>query len=283
MTHRNRLTALALAGGLLFGAAATAAAQDAAMPDASGTLVGDHGGAYQTWDVTLPASTDVTLTLMHWPCVTGKAIGLNVWGPSGKLASSWESNACTQKASFNTGSGGSAQIQLFNYLHGVGTWWSLDAEGITLGAAPAPAAAPAVAAAAPAADTTMAAAAPAAAPAAAAPAPAAAPAAASASVMAGGTVFGDSGGAYADHNLTVEEGKMYSVEMTVGLDRGGAWPGVGFDVWGPGGKRIAQGMWTDADTVAASFTADGNVVYLIKVHNYHHGLTAWYSLDAKAK
>jgi hypothetical protein len=278
MTHRNRLTALALTGGLLLGAAATAAAQEAAMPDASGTLVGDTGGAYQTWEVTLPASTDVSLTLMHWPCNTGKAIGLSVWGPSGKLASSWEKDACTQSASFNSGAGGNAQIQLYNYLHGVGTWWSLDAEGVALSGMAAPAAAAPMAAAVPAADTTtttMAAAAPA--------APAApAPAGGASAVMAGGTVFGDSGGAYAEHNLAVEEGKNYTVEMTVGLDWGGTWPGVGFDVWGPGGHRIARGTWTDQDTVSASFTADGNVVYLIKVHNYHHGLTAFYSLDAKA-
>lgn len=296
MPNLNRPIVLLLALALVFGMATTAMAQDeaAATPDASGTLVGDTGGAYQTWNLSLPSNQDVTLTLTHWPCNTGGAIGLNVWGPSGKLAGSSASDACTEMASFNTGDGGSATIQLYNYMHGVGTWWALDAEGISLGAAPAAPAAPAATEAEAATDSTAAAGENAMAgesamtdttattEAAAAPAAPAAAAPAAGSLSVGDSLFGDAGGAYDNYNLTVQEGSSYTVEMTIGTDRGGNWPGVGFDVWGPSG-HVARGSWVDNDTLSATFTANGDVVYLIQPYNYHHGLTLFYSLEAMAQ
>jgi hypothetical protein len=67
--------------------------------------------------------------------------------------------------------------------------------------------------------------------------------------------------------------------MTAGTDWGGTWPGVGFDVWGPGG-RVASGKWTSHNVVEATFTATGNVVYLVQPYNYHHGLTLFYTLES---
>jgi hypothetical protein len=264
--------ALFAGAALALSTTATAAAQGTGA--LTGTLVGDSGGAYQTWNVTLPADTKVTLTLSHWPCQTGESVGLNVWGASGLLAHSWESDACTQKAWFNSGSGGMAEIQLFDYLHGVGTWWSLSAEGITLGgsapAQPAPVAAEAKPA--EAAGTTMSAST-----AAATTTTAAAPKASS-GLLATDTIFGDTAGAFDNYNLTVEEGKSYTVRMTVGTDWGGNWPGVGFDVWGPQG-HVASGAWTSTNTLEATFKATGNVVYLVQPFNYHHGLTLFYTIE----
>jgi hypothetical protein len=218
------------------------------------------------------------------------AVGLNVWGPSGKLASSSHSDSCTEKAWFNTGDGGQAEIQLYDYLHGIGTWWSVAASGISLGAAPAPAAMDtsaemtstsdtsmadesmaatseetAAGETSMAADTTMAGE-----ESMAGEAAMAAPTSGDSTINATDTLFGDSGGAFDNYNLTVEEGKTYTVEMTVGTDAGG-----------PSGM-VAQGTWMDNDTVSATFTADGNVVYLIQPYNYHHGLMAFYSLEAAA-
>jgi hypothetical protein len=228
----------------------------------------------------------VKLTVNHWPCNTGSSVGINVWGPSGKVASSSAKDACTQEVSYNTGAGGATEVQLYNYNHGVGTWWSLTAEGLAIGGPPAAAAAPAAPATtatttmtttATTGATTTAAAAPAA-PAAA--APAAAPAPGAGTLSASGTVFGNNGGAYADHNVTVQEGKKYHATMTVGADAGGKWDGVGFNVWGPSG-HITKGAYTSPTTIEADFTADGDVVYLVQPYNYHHGLTVWYALEVK--
>jgi hypothetical protein len=254
--------------------------------------VGDTGGAYQTWTTNAPANTDVTITVNHWPCNTGSSVGVNVWGPTGKLASSWAKDACTQEAKYNTGAGGATEVQLYNYNHGVGTWWSLMAEGLAIGGPAAPAAPAAAAAdtasttmdsatttAATTSTTTMAATDMAATTTATTTTAAPAAPAGAGTLSVGGSVFGNGGGAYVDHNLTVEEGKKYHVTMTVSPDAGGKWNGVGFNVWGPSG-HIAMGSYTSSNTIEADFTADGNVVYLIQPYNYHHGLNVWYALEA---
>ncbi len=271
-----------LAAVVLTAAVSLVAAQEASPAGAlSGTFVGDRGGAYVVVEVDLPAATDVTITLEHWPCQTGRAIGINVWGPGGLLARSRERNACTQVARFNSGDGGKATIQAFNYLHGVGTWYSLSAEGITLPGAVAPAAAaeapaapaPAEAEAAPAEPVEAKVEAPAAAEAAPAPAPAAAV------KVEGATVLGNLGGAYGVHELAVTAGHTYKVTMTYGLDRGGEWKSVGFHVWCPSGWA-ASGRKVTWETKQATFTAAEDGVCGIQVYNYHHGVTLFYSLEA---
>lgn len=288
---RAGVLGLVLAGSL----AGTTLAQMAAEGSVSGTLVGDRGGAHVTWDVTLPASTDVTLKLAHWPCNTGQSISFAVWGAASKIAGSRQHDACTQSAMFNTGAGGAAKIQLSNYLHGVGTWYTLTAEGMTLpGTMPAPSAAPAAGAttteaepaptaapgaAAPKAADMMTDAAPAAAMAPAAAAPAAAPAA-SINVQ-DQTLLGNSGGASANYDLMVKEGQTYTVKMHYGTDMGGTWPAIGFKVWGPNGW-VASSHAAGSGHAEATFTATGDVKYSIQVYNYHHGVTAFYGIEAMA-
>jgi hypothetical protein len=277
---------------------ATVAAQEAApaaeapMPSGSisGTMVGDRGGAYVTLEVALPADTDVTLKLEHWPCLTGGAVGVNVWTADGWLAQSEEADACTQEASFNTGAGGPASIQVFNYLHGIGTWYSLTAEGITLpGAMPAaPAEVAPAEEAAPVAEAEEAEeAVPAEEAAAAEPAEEAeeaaemmpvAPAPAGKVMVEDATLFGNSGGAFASYDLAVMAGKEYEVTMTYGADLGGEWKAVGFNVWCASGWA-AQGAKVDMDTKEATFTADADGTCQIQVYNYYEGLTVFYSLE----
>jgi len=281
MNSKLRFGVMLVALGLALVAAGPAFAQAT-----SGTTYGNSGGAYNTWNMDLPADTDVTLSLQHWPCLTGTSVGINVWGADGLLATSTEKDACTQEATFNTGDGGAAEIQMYDYLHGVAMFWSLQADGIALGAAPA---APVEATAEEATtegattagatteeatteETTT--------EAATVETTAAEETSGAASLTESATLFGDIGGAHDSYDLAVEEGKSYHVSMTVGTDRGGQWNGVGFDVWGPGGEHIASGKHTAFNVIEATFTADGNVVYLIQPYNYHHGLTAFYSLEA---
>lgn len=290
MHMRTRASVLGLAAaGMLAG---TAMAQMAAEGALSGTLVGDRGGAHMAWDVTLPANADVTIKLAHWPCNTGQSISFAVWGAASKLASSHQHDACTQSAMFNTGAGGMAKLQMSNYLHGVGTWYTLTAEGMTLPEAmPAPSAAPAAAS-----TTTEDEPAPAPPPAAAAPKAAdmMTDTSASAPAMAAGamapaasinaqdqTLLGNSGGASASYDLMVKEGQSYTVKLHYGTDMGGTWPGIGFKVWGPNGW-VASSHATGSGSAEAMFTASGDVKYTIQVYNYHHGVTAFYGIEAMA-
>jgi hypothetical protein len=276
--------------------AGTAFAQESAVSELSRTMVGDAAGAYQVWNVDLPANTDVTLTLSHWPCNTGPAIGIEVWGADGLMGMSSEKDACTQELSWNTGDGGPAEIKAYNYLPGVGTWWSMSATGLTLPGATAPMAAePAAegemaAEAAPAEGEMAAEAAPAegemakeAAPAEGEMAAEAAPVEAAAAPAAGtvsvdnAVLYGTEGGGIMKYDFLAEGGKTYDVTMTYGSPLGGTWPGVGIKVWGLSGL-VATGS-SDGVHATASFTAGGNDQYTVEVYNYHPGLPIFYSLE----
>jgi len=275
------------------------AAQSAGI---SGTWVGDPGGALMTHELELPAATDATLTLDHWPCVTGQAIAFDLYTPSGMLASSSEASACTQSASFNTGEGGPATLKLYNHLTGVGSWYNLTAEGIDLPgatmmveeeAAPAEEVmaeeeamvedeAVAMAEETEGEEMTE-------------PAEAdmaegeamveeAAPMMTSGMLADGATLLGNIGGAQGDYMLDVVEGENYTVTMTYGTSAGGMWPGIGFRVYGPEGL-VATGAKPDLfnnDTYSATFTAGETAQYKVQVYNYIHGLMLFYSLEAMA-
>jgi hypothetical protein len=272
-----------LAAVVMVGVAAAADGQ------VSGTMVGDHGGAHMTWDLNLPAATDVTITLAHWPCDIGDAVSFDVWSATDHLASSSQATSCTQEASFNTGDGGPAKLIMHNYLHGVGTWYSLSATGIELPGAQAPA--PVVASeeakeAAPAegvattAEPVVAAVPAETVPVVVEPVAAAAPAAEGV-IVDNATVLGDIGGAYGTHVINAEAGKTYKVTMVYGTPVGGTWTGVGFKVWGPEGL-VAVGDAPDlhnANEKTATFTAESTGPYTIQVYNYHHGLVLFYSLE----
>ena len=62
----------------------------------------------------------------------GDAVGIAVWSPSGQLGASEQKDACTQELAWNTGAGGPAEIKLYNYLAGVGTWWTMTSTGMAL-------------------------------------------------------------------------------------------------------------------------------------------------------
>jgi len=281
-------------GSMAIGTAAAADMGDdssmAAAAGISGTFVGSPGGTFATWTVDLPAGQDVTLKLAHWPCNTGNSVGINVWNASGQLATSHQHDACTEAAMFSTGSGGSAEIQVYNYLTEVGSWYTLTADGMTLPGASAMPAAKSMTT-----DTTMAgdkamtadsatgttAATGTSMTAGAATAGDKAMAAGDSVDVQGQTLLGNSGGAASRHDLMGKEGQSYSVKLQFGTDMGGTWNGIGFKVWGPSGW-VTDSHATGSGAAEASFTASGNVKYTIEVYNYHHGVTAFYSLQAMA-
>ena len=276
-----RVGALVLAASLVVSVSALAAE---ATSTASGTMVGDVGGAFQTWNVTLPKETDVTLTLNHWPCNTGDAIGIEVWDPSGLQGMSAQKDACTQELAWKTGAGGPAEIKMYNYLAGVGTWWMMTSTGFALpgGAAPVPMAAAAkpaeaavmVEAAKPAEAVVVTEAAQ---PVVAAPAPK--PAAGMLS-MDNVVLYGDPGGGIQKYDLMVTQGTKYDAKLVFASPNGGTWPGVGFNVWGPDGL-VATSDVTEPGVAEATFTAGGNDKYYVEVYNYHGGVPIFYALDVK--
>lgn len=270
--------------------AGTALAQDMATKtvEVSGTMVGNTGGAFQSWNVDLPKNTAVSLNLAHWPCNTGDAVGFEVWTAAGLAGRSHEKDACNQALAWNTGDGGKAEVKLYNYLPDVGTWWNMSATGMTLPGAMAPvvAMAPATTSTTMAATTTTAAAAaaPTTTTTTTAPAKAAAPAAmapAAGGVMVDNAVlYGDAGGAYAKYDFMVKNGQKYDVMLQASSPNGGSWPAVGFGVFGPTGQVAAASV--DASGMAStSFTATGNDKYTVSVYNYHTGVPMFYHLEVK--
>lgn len=267
---------------------------DGHVSTVSGTLAGDRGGAHASWDVNLPADTDATLTLAFWPCGVPSALELEVWGANGMLGKARQSGGCEKSLSWNTGDGGPATIRYSNYLHGVPTHYAVGAEGFSLpgGVAPVAPAAPmaddtaaddtamaddaaadATMADTTAADTTTAAAGT---ETMAADTAAAAPVV-GAGAAAGGTLLGNSGGAFATHDMPVTAGTTYTLEMSRGLDVGGNWPAVGFHVWGPNGL-VASSKATHDSPASATFTAAMDGTYTVQMYNYHHGHTMFYAL-----
>ncbi|RIL09073.1 hypothetical protein DCC79_12050 [bacterium] len=69
--------------------------------------------------------------------------------------------------------------------------------------------------------------------------------------------------------------------MHYGTDMGGTWPAIGFKVWGPNGW-VASSHAAGSGRAEATFTATGDVKYSIQVYNYHHGVTAFYGIEAMA-
>ncbi len=282
------LTAAIAVGAALLSSGLAYAQDDAsAISTVTGSMTGDRGGAHVTWAVDLPADTDASLRLAFWPCGNAAAFELEVWAPDRMLGKASQSGPCEKLLTWNTGDGGPVTIRFSNYLHGVGTNYSVTAEGFSLPGASAPAAmadaattaddaaatttdattADATAADAPMADTTAATMA----------ADDSATPVVGASAASGGTLFGNSGGAFATHDMPVTEGTTYTLEMSRGLDVGGNWPAVGFHVWGPNGL-VASSKASHDSPASATFTAAMDGTYTVQMYNYHHGHTMFYAL-----
>jgi len=287
----------------LMGASIVSAESHSGASLVQGSMVGDRGGAEQTWPISLPADTDASVTLAFWPCLDPNAFQLDVLGPDGVLGTASQAGPCSRTLAWNTGEGGDVTLRMYNYLHNVPTNYSISATGFDLpgGAAPAMDAADTdeEAGDSTAADGEMESA-----------DTAETDTAADADVAevdadaaesdgdevaadtedaggdadsasgAVGTLLGNAGGAFATVDLPVKAGATYNLEMSRGLDVGGNWPAVGFKVWGPNGL-VARSTFSYGSPAAASFTAAADDVYTVQIYNYHHGRTLFYALSVE--
>ncbi len=289
---------MAMAASLLVALTGTAAADGHAM---TGSGTGNVGGAHQQWNATLPANTDAELGITFWPCINPHAIDLEVYDASGLAGAAMQTGPCSKSLSWNTGAGGDVMIQMANYLHGIGTHWTITAEGFSLGEGSAMMAASmddgmmadsddAMMADDDAAmadddammaeddgeeammaddDAMM--------------AEGTSDAMAPKVAMMGddamaGTLVGDVGGSFFTYDMPVTAGETYTLRMTNGLGVGGNWNGVGFKVWGPNGL-VATSTTMHGAPDSVTFTADMDGTYQVQVYNYHHGETLYYAFD----
>jgi len=94
-----------------------------------GVLVGDGGGAYDTYTLTAEETGEVELTMHYAPddAVIGAGVGFNVYGPSGKVASGRYTGTHGQRtATFDVTAGTDYSVQVFNYLPGVTISYNLS-------------------------------------------------------------------------------------------------------------------------------------------------------------
>ena len=111
--------------------AAAPAPEEAAVAEEvwGGVLVGDGGGAYDTYTLTAEETGEVELTMHYAPddAVIGAGVGFNVYGPSGKVASGRYTGTHGQRtATFDVTAGTDYSVQVFNYLPGVTISYNLS-------------------------------------------------------------------------------------------------------------------------------------------------------------
>ena len=101
---------------------AVEAPAEAAPAEWAGILVGDRGGAFDTFTLTPDASGEVDLTMYYAPDdgVIGAGVGFNVYGPAGRVATGRYTGTPGQRAaSFDVSAGTSYLVQVYNYIPGV--------------------------------------------------------------------------------------------------------------------------------------------------------------------
>ena len=95
----------------------------------SGTLVGNHGGAYADFPVTFASADPVTLVLQVMPfdMVIARGTGFTVYGPNGLAATAARSGAQNEmQVTFTPMVGAEYLVQVFNYFEGLPIYYSLQ-------------------------------------------------------------------------------------------------------------------------------------------------------------
>jgi len=102
---------------------------------AAGQLVGNGGGAFAKYDLTVPAySSDVLVTLTWWPDdpVIATGVGFVVYGQSGEVARGDPTGRPGERSvTLPAGRPGSYLVQIYNYMPGLAIGYVLT--GIPLG------------------------------------------------------------------------------------------------------------------------------------------------------
>lgn len=93
----------------------------------TGTLLGNSGGAFATYDLPVTAGTTYNLEMTrgmdaggNWP-----SVGFHVWSPNGLVTSSSMSHGSNATASFTATMDGTYTVQMYNYHHGMTMFYAL--------------------------------------------------------------------------------------------------------------------------------------------------------------
>ncbi len=147
----SRRRVFPLAGGAaaaaVFGPAALAGAQGYGTPELrtsqSGSLAGNPGGAYATYQISSPGGSAVNLTLTYNPLMgsLGNGVSLEAYQTGGKLGSATDSlGSGTVTLSITPVTGSAATVKVGNYIGGVTINYTLASSAGAAAGAPATAA-----------------------------------------------------------------------------------------------------------------------------------------------
>lgn len=95
----------------------------------TGTLLGNHGGAYVRFPLTFASADQVTLVLHLFPydMVIANGAGFTVYGPNGLAATAARSGAQNEmQVTFTPMVGAEYLVQVFNYFEGLPIYYSLQ-------------------------------------------------------------------------------------------------------------------------------------------------------------
>jgi hypothetical protein len=226
----------------------------------TGTIAGNHAGAFYYLTIDYPGNGDViTLDMDFSPAdpATRRGIGFNLYGSSnGVLLGTGKDDA--GKGPFELLYAGERAerllLQVFSYIDNQTLSFTLTAKGLP--------AAPVSPAAVPVSGSS--------------PAPGQAPQSMS------GSLVGVNGGAFARYRVTFPSTAQVTLVMSTSpMDQIIA-RGVGFDVYGPAGL-VATGAGTSTPGVLqTTFSPLLGATYLVQAHNYIAGVTVSYSFSSSA-
>lgn len=138
------------AAAAVFGPAALTGAQGSGTPELrtsqSGSLAGNSGGAYATYQISSPSGSAVNLTLTYNPRMgsLGNGVAIEAYQTGGKIGSATDSlGSGTVTLSITPVTGSAATVKVGNYIGGVTINYTLASSAGAAAVAGAPAAAPA--------------------------------------------------------------------------------------------------------------------------------------------
>ena len=228
----------------------------------SGTLMGNHAGAYWYANIDYPGNEHViTIDMTFAPAdpVTSRGVGFNLYGPfNGQLIGSGKLNedkdAGFLELQYTSDKAERLLLQVFNYIDGVQVNFTMTAKGLP----PVPVAV---------AGATQI-------------APAAPSAPAGAVVPMSGTLAGAAGGTFARYSVTFNSAAPVSLVMTYAPTDSIVGRGVDFRVYGPDGEVATSGETGAFGQIAATFTPVAGAKYLIQVENYVRGVVISYNIQS---
>jgi 5'-nucleotidase len=97
-----------------------------------GLLTGNAGGAFDTYMMSWPEDQEITLTLRYSPAdpVIAEGVGINVYGPSGKVAEGvYTGEHGARTVTFDAEARATYTVQVYNYVPGRTIGFTVEGEG----------------------------------------------------------------------------------------------------------------------------------------------------------